>query len=442
MGVKVLIEFTTDSYDYQVLKNDTSFEECFQDNEEVMDLVERLHNSNSYGERTEIAEELWEECGYDDAARMLHPEGHLEVTFKKGGQEDIDELRYEVLDSDWVEFAEFFDEDTQKSSFCIIKNNFSKRAHHSLETELDEPFSGEFLKIEKGSVFYKDQELEFTGDSGGWYEDEGVYVFGSDEVEEDDSEDDDVDIDELRENKLKEILSSEIKEYEQKRKEIFDNQDAQLIALWKECGIPDAGEQTWEELWEEDIEFFMRKKDFYLKRIGDEDERFIKWERESDPILDKANELDFDLKNPMRMEALKHEKLTGGAEEISSWDESTRQKILAVQKQLDELDEQREKQKLSEFKSTGYVMYGYDDEKCEKLIDMDITETLKKFMESLGEVDIRSKFIEIPDTEEYEEVFGKDCKKYRKLVSEWEEKVDAIDSEYMGKKKAILSGGF
>lgn len=184
MGEKVLIEFTTDSYDYQVLKNDASFEECFQDNAEVMELVERLHNSNSYGERTEIAEELWEECGYDDAARMLHPEGHLEVTFKKGGQEDIDERRYEVLDSDWIGFDEFFDEDTQKSSFCIIKNNFSKRAHHSLETELDEPFSGEFLKIEKGSVFYKDQELEFTGDSGGWFEDEEIYVFGSDKTDE------------------------------------------------------------------------------------------------------------------------------------------------------------------------------------------------------------------------------------------------------------------
>ena len=63
-------------------------------------------------------------------------------------------------------------------------------------------------------------------------------------------------------------------------------------------------------------------------------------------------------------------------------------------------------------------------------------------MESLGEVDIRSKFVEIPNTEEYEEVFGKDCKKYRKLVGEWEEKADAIESEYMGKKKAILSGDF
>ena len=347
MGEKVLIEFTTDSYDYQVLKNDDSFEECFQDNAEVMELVERLHNSNSYGERTEIAEELWEECGYDDAARMLHPEGHLEVTFKKGGQEDIDELRYEVLDSDWVEFAEFFDEDTQKSSFCIIKNNFSKRAHHSLETELDEPFSGEFLKIEKGSVFYKDQELEFTGDSGGWIEDEGIYVFGSDEIEESESEDDDVDIDELRENKLEELLSDEIKKHEEKCLKIADDTDAQLFALWKECGIPDEGETNWMELNGFDPDSTQRMKYIYLERIGYEDPRVIRWEEESGPIERNANARYQANKYPMLWEALEHEKLTGSAEEISSWDESTKQKILAVQKQIDELDDM-------------------DDEYCEK----------------------------------------------------------------------------
>ena len=84
MEVKVTIEFTTGSYDYQVLKNDEFFEE--NHNDVVMDLVERLHNSTTYGEREEIAEELWEECGYDSVATMLEPEGRLEVTYKFGAE--------------------------------------------------------------------------------------------------------------------------------------------------------------------------------------------------------------------------------------------------------------------------------------------------------------------------------------------------------------------
>ena len=112
-----------------------------------MDLVERLHNSTTY-EREEIAEELWEECGYDNAARMLG-DGRLEVTYKKSDEEDINERSYEVLDSDWVDFDDFFEKDIKKSSFCIIRNSFSKRSHFYLETELDEPFSGEFLRYRR-----------------------------------------------------------------------------------------------------------------------------------------------------------------------------------------------------------------------------------------------------------------------------------------------------
>ena len=127
--MKVTIEFTTDSYEYQVLKNDEFFEENYKDNDVVMDLVERLHNSTTYEEREEIAEELWEQCGYDNAARMLEPDGRLEVTYKKSDEEDINERSYEVLDNDWVDFDDYFEEDIKKSSFCIIKNSYAKRSH-------------------------------------------------------------------------------------------------------------------------------------------------------------------------------------------------------------------------------------------------------------------------------------------------------------------------
>ena len=48
---------------------------------------------------------------------------------------------------------------------------------------IDEPFSGEFLKIADGGISYKDEELEFTGDAGGWIEESGIYVMGSYEIE-------------------------------------------------------------------------------------------------------------------------------------------------------------------------------------------------------------------------------------------------------------------
>ena len=93
--MKATIEFTTRSYDYQVLKNNEFFDENYKDNDVVMDLMKRLHNSTTYKEREEIAEELWEECGYDNAARMLEPDGRLEVTYKKSDEEDINERSYE-----------------------------------------------------------------------------------------------------------------------------------------------------------------------------------------------------------------------------------------------------------------------------------------------------------------------------------------------------------
>ena len=63
--MQVTIEFTTGSFYYQVLKGNADFDECFEDNEKVQDLVERLHNSTTYEEREEIADQLWEECEYD-----------------------------------------------------------------------------------------------------------------------------------------------------------------------------------------------------------------------------------------------------------------------------------------------------------------------------------------------------------------------------------------
>ena len=103
-------------------KNDEFFEN-YKDNDVVMDLVERLHNSTTY-EEEEIAEELWEECGYDNAARMLDPDGRLEVTYKKSDEEDINERSYEILDSDWIDFDDFFEKDIKEVPFALSETPF------------------------------------------------------------------------------------------------------------------------------------------------------------------------------------------------------------------------------------------------------------------------------------------------------------------------------
>ena len=373
--MKVTIEFTTGSYDYQVLKGGSDFDECYKDDDVVMEIVERLHNSTTYGEREEIAEELWEECGYDNAARMMEPEGRLEVTYKKSDEEDIDDNSYEILDSDWVDFDDFFEEDIKKSSFCIIKNSFAKRNHFYLKTELDEPFSGEFLKIADGGISYKGEELEFSGDAGGWMEEEKIYVMGSDETEEDEYDEEKVDIGELRESKLKELFADEIKEYERRRKEIFNEQDAQLIALWKECDIPDNGENSWEDLRDEDTELFKRKKDIYLERLGYEDPRVVRFNEGWETITSNANETDSDLQYPMYMDALSHYNFVRDVTVISSWNKSTKQKILSMQKQLDELENWKETEKIKQFTSKEYLMYEYwYDEKKRQIFRQEMQE--------------------------------------------------------------------
>ena len=443
--MKVTIEFTTDSYEYQVLKNDEFFEENYKDNDVVMDLVERLHNSTTYEEREEIAEELWEECGYDGAARMLG-DGRLEVTYKKSDEEDIYVRSYEVLDNDWVDFDDYFEEDIKKSSFCIVKNSYAKRAHYFLETELDEPFSGEFLKIADGGISYKDEEMEFTGDAGGWIEESGIYVMGSSETEDDESDDEQVDIGEVRTSKLEELFADEIKEYERRRKEIFDNQDAQLISLWKECNIPDNGEKSWEELLDEDDEF-MRKRDVYLQRLGDDDARVVKFNKGWESILSNANELDSDLRNPMHMDALSHYNFVRDVAVISAWDESTKQKILSMQKQLDELEDWKESEKIKRFTSKEYLMYEYwydekndkcSGKKCEKWDDVDPETSIKKYMESLGEDDYESEYIKNPKTGSYEDVKGEDYEKLHKLIDEWRNEEESIDDEYQKKRNGII----
>ena len=298
--MKVTIEFTTDSYEYQVLKNDEFFEENYKDNDVVMDLVERLHNSTTYEEREEIAEELWEECGYDNAARMLG-DGRLEVTYKKSDEEDIYVRSYEVLDNDWVDFDDYFEEDIKKSSFCIIKNSYAKRAHYFLETELDEPFSGEFLKIADGGISYKDEEMEFTGDAGGWIEESGIYVMGSYEIEaEEQKKEEEVDIGKIRDKKIEELFASELDSYQKRDAELKRFWDEGRFALWKQIGIPDNGESSWDELDEMDDDLNY-PYDLYLEKLDDDDSRKIEWDKSRTKLAEEHGKMIDENPYPLNM---------------------------------------------------------------------------------------------------------------------------------------------
>tara|TARA_S200002703_G_C3801832_1_gene247862 strand:+ start:4539 stop:5891 length:1353 start_codon:yes stop_codon:yes gene_type:complete len=444
--VKVTIEFTTDSYDYQVLKNDKFFEENYKDNDVVMDLVERLHNSTTYGEREEIAEELWEECGYDNAARMLG-DGKLEVTYKQGDEEDIDESSYEILDSDWVDFNDFFEDDIKKSSFCIIRNSYSKRAHYYLKTELDEPFSGEFLKIADGGISYKDEELEFTGDAGGWIEESGIYVMGSNEIEsEEQKRKEEVDIGKFRDKKIEELFAAELNSYQKRRDEIDQTRDTDRFFLWKQCGIPDNGESSWDELDEMDDDLNY-PYDLYLEKLDDDDPRKKQWESGWDKISEKIWKMNEENPYPLNMDSLNHYRHTTDIDYINSWDESTKQKILCMQKNLDDLDEWLEKEKIEQFRLCGYSMHesDYDSEKdvdivrpCSKWNDVDVEESIKKYMESIGEDDYESEYTTNPKTGNYEEVKGEDYDKLISLWSEWRKKEEGIDDEYKKKRNGII----
>ena len=111
--MKATIEFTTRSSNYQVLKNDEFFEKNRNDNDVVMDLMERPYNSTTM-KKGEVAEELWEEYGRDNAARKLEPCSKVEVTHDKSDEEDINERPHKVVDRDGVDLDDFFEEDIKK----------------------------------------------------------------------------------------------------------------------------------------------------------------------------------------------------------------------------------------------------------------------------------------------------------------------------------------
>ena len=424
MVVKVTIEFTTDSYEYQVLKNDEFFEENYKDNDVVMDLVERLHNSTTYEEREEIAEELWEECGYDNAARMLG-DGRLEVTYKKSDEEDIYVRSYEVLDNDWVDFDDYFEEDIKKSSFCIIKNSYAKRAHYFLETELDEPFSGEFLKIADGGISYKDEEMEFTGDAGGWIEESGIYVMGSYEIEaEEQKKEEEVDIGKIRDKKIEELFASELDSYQKRDAELKRFWDEGRFALWKQIGIPDNGESSWDELDEMDDDLNY-PYDLYLEKLDDDDSRKIEWDKSRTKLAEEHWKMNEENPYPLNMDSLQHYKNTTDIDYINSWDESTKQKILSMQKQLDDLDQWLEKEKIEQFKLCGYSMY-------ESEYDFDTDKTITRPVSKWGDVDIRESI------EKSLEGVCEDDEKLDDLWLEWREKEENIDDEYKKKRNGII----
>lgn len=446
--MQVTIEYTTGSYDYQVLKGDADFDESFEDNPEVLELVERLHNSTTYDEREEIAEKLWEECGYNNASRMLYPEGQLEVTYKRGDEEDINDLSYEILDNDWVEFDEFFEEDIKKCSFCIIKNSFAKRAHYYLKTELDEPFSGEYLKIANGGISYKGEELEWTGDAGGWFEEEGVYVFGSDEIEEEESKkEESEDIELIRHNKIRELFAEELDAHQKRSDKIDQIRDRDRFSLWKQCGIPDNGESSWQELSDELDDDLNHPYDRYLESLDCDDPRKKQWDKGWSEISGRIWEMNGENRHPLDIDALNHYKHATNIDYINSWDESTKQKILSMQKDLDQLEKWVTTEKIEQFHLLGYSMYEnyYDDEKEKSIIrpctdwdNVDVEESIKKYMDSIGQDDYEEEYLLNQKTDEYEYVRGEDYEKLINLRVEWRKKEESIDDTFQKRRNSII----
>jgi len=456
MGIQVTIEFTTGSYEYQVLKGDADFDESFEDNPEALELVERLHNSTTYDEREEIAEELWEECGYDNAARILYPEGQLEVTYKKSDEEDINDLSYEILDNDWVEFDEFFEDDIKKSSFCIIKNSFAKRAHYYLKTELDEPFSGEYLKIANGRISYKDEELEFTGDAGGWFEEEGVYVFGSDEIEEEEEkirqeEDETQDLYQTLRDKVAELLKDEIAAYEKGRNELNEWESAELFSAWKAAGIQDKGEKDWENLeWETKNYIFTYEDESKMEKMkekGQTDSQKYKdlqdlqdktktWQTCEDLIRKKYRCRSYKLNDPHTWEVVCKYRDCEDLDKIKSWNQSTRKEILERQSIVDKLKKERDDKKMQKHISFGYGVSGaYWDQHCEESVAWETDEWfaialdyhfhIEQHMLSIGQGDFGFR--------------GKDSDENTRRIQEWCDAMQEIDQEYDRKIDAIVS---
>ena len=139
---------------------------------------------------------------------------------------------------------------------------------------MDEPFSGEFLKISEGGISYKGEELECTGDAGGWIEESGIYVMGSYEIEaEEQKKEEEVDIEKIRDKKIEELFAAELDAYQKREVELKKFWDEGRFALWKQCGIPDNGESSWDELSDEMDDDYNYPYDRHLEKLDDDDSR-------------------------------------------------------------------------------------------------------------------------------------------------------------------------
>ncbi len=451
----VTIEFTTGSFEYQVLKGNADFDERFEDNEKVQGLVERLHNSRTYEEREEIADELWGECGYDNAARMLHPEGRLQVTYTKSDEDAINDGAYEILDCDWVDFDDFFEEDVKKSSFCIVKNSFAKRAHFYLKTELDEPFSGEFFKISDGDISYKGEALEFTGDAGGWIEDNRIYVFGSSSIEEEDEKiqnaiDKSQTLWQTARDKFSELLMTEINDYQIRRDDLRKWESSEMFAAWKEAGIPDNGETNWEDLELETQNYTFKFSDearlekMEEKGMTDSQQyndlkelqsKTKTWETRKDLIEKKYRVTSYSHNDPQTWEVVDKYKDCQDIDMIYKWGQSTRDRVLEMQSKVDALKKERDEMKMQRHTSFGYGVSGaYWDSTLEKSVGwksdewfavaLDYHFHIEEYMASIGKGDTV--------------LWGKDSEENTRRIKEWNDAMNEIDRDYDRKIDSII----
>lgn len=455
MGIQVTIEFTTASFEYQVLKGDADFDECFEDNEEVKQLVDQLHGSTTYEERAEIANELWEECGYNNAARMLLPEGRLEVTYINSPEDDIDDSAYEVRDSDWVDFDGFFGEDIKKSSFCIVKNSYAKKAHFYLKTELDELFSGEFLRISDGGISYKGETLELSGDAGGWIEDNKIYVLGRSSIEEEDAniqkvKDDSQTLRQTAIDKFSELLKLEIATYQMRSNDLQKWESSEKFTAWKEAGIPDSGETNWEDLeWETQNYTFKYYDEAKLEKMVEEgntdcqqykdlkelQSRTKIWEKRKN-LIEKMYRVNSYLhSDPYAWEVVSKYVECLDIYTINSWGQSTRDRVLQMQSRVNALKKERDEKKMQRHISLGYGVSGaYWDSTLEKQVSWDSDEWfaveldyqyhIEEYMISIGKGDTGFS--------------GKDSDEKTSGIQQWNDVMDEIDRDYNRKINSFI----
>jgi len=455
VGIQVTIQFTTASFDYQVLKGDADFDECFEDNKEVKQLVDRLHSSTNYEEREEIANELWEECGYNNAARMLFPEGRLEVAYENSDEVDIDDSAYEVRDSDWVDFDEFFEEDIKKSSFCIVKNSYGKRAHFYLNAELHEPFNGDFLKIADGDISYKGEVFEFSGDAGGWIEDNGIYLFGSSSIDEEDAKiqtarDKDQIVRQAFLDKFSGFLKTEISAYEKKSEELRNLESFEYFAAWKQAGIPDSGETNWEDLgWETQKYTFKHSDEAMLRKMEEKGEADCQrykelkelqsktkiWETRKNLIDKKYRVSSYSYSNPLDCEVVRKYMECHDIEAINSWNQSTRDRVLQMQSRVDALKKERDEKKMQRHASFGYGVSGaYWDSTLEKQVSWDSDEWFAVELDYQFHIEEYMIFIGKGDTG----FRGKDSDEIDSRIQHWKDVMDEIDKDYNRKINSFI----